>query len=1374
MSDHSDDKCCPDQPISERARTGRSVSYARTQLGESGQSATNANMRRPLRAPSPHERAPQQPHPFTSFPRTGLIPWPSPAPQAFLPMPEYSIASRSYFGALASPTESSSHATRHGLPTIRYPLSSPSIAIPEVPPIRHTLHALLQRVPSRHRSGASNGSGHLSDTPSTSSAEDVRRIDGYLADDSSIEQDTADGSIDEARNRAASKEAAGHSNGDVAAEGGNKDDLVITIEHPFSTRSDGETSAHSNYSEYVDVDELDSEEYVDVRTRYHDTGSWHDAQGLDRVLRDRDARQEVEILPRCSLVRQTVAGGFLSTAAYPLAGEREAGPSSSGDEHDRGDEGRDRHPPQVDLQLEQASWTPTSAPMSSTGIASQHEPSPPVIRPSIPNLLNVEDMEVPRPWGPSAGIADQLVASATASPRGANRHMDTGATSLTATDATGQGAQTPAGMIGSHSICNRFPILLGPGSSLSIRLSAPPPTLTTKSWTAWEGAEGAGHNARDPSSPISPRDDLEAVDALLLISASENATRAGPSPSSYTELLPPDTNQGDVLSPDTTSATLTGGTINIGLPEVDTSAFTESAKAPVPELHDSQCGQQGQSPRPLLAHPPSPRPPSRTSMPSSAPHQESPIPPPSPTSDNDKYSDIWAAKLRVVWEVVNGELELDEDVQSGLSSAEHAANPPSTTRTAVVPLNEGSDEKENRKRASKGKKTVLIDNAREAYARAIDKGGPFLLDVIRKADRVESQRFPDIASWRHRPQNSHAGTQECLDENSGNVLNGTATSRALEGAARDQSLGNLLGAANEEQLEFESQDDIEQGDMDRCTPFILWVVHRSRDETMEQAIARGRLEIQYPVRRLFFDSWNRAIATDRNNPPAADSHSGSYASTPPARGPMNPVYPAQTRVVVFVACENAYTFTVAELGDDESPLRAPEGTQGSKKGAKKGSKKGGKKGSKKGGQQDQDPVEMLPRRTFTRPEAVPVDYGNWDPPTRAFIEARALEAEGVPEDLLEEPADNGAVAQDNASDSEGANVNGRRDQGRDDGCGAGDSQLGQFSELHAKGKRSTAKENKGDDEDEDEKKKNARPPPELRSRREILNAHSDWSPIRYGDRRLGEDLRQILADVHAIMLLSYPHWNPMPGTRSILDTVENAREQNADNDVQGRGTRSKGKKRQRAEDEDEEAHDAGPSRPAKKRKGKTAPTTSSQRAPAAPSPQPPAPRGNKRRRDEATEDAAPAPKRTRRDEEPAGSANPRPSARASTSQAPRMIAPASLVQVWPSLNESLKAAYEQQSRESMSRPSASAASVSRQPPRPLTYRPPPGPAVAGPSRPPVAGPPSRQPIAGPSRPNRKRRRGDETDDDEDDEDYVDEGGPVTWESGRRAKKPKRR
>ena len=60
---------------------------------------------------------------------------------------------------------------------------------------------------------------------------------------------------------------------------------------------------------------------------------------------------------------------------------------------------------------------------------------------------------------------------------------------------------------------------------------------------------------------------------------------------------------------------------------------------------------------------------------------------------------------------------------------------------------------------------------------------------------------------------------------------------------------------------------------------------------------------------------------------------------------MNPVYPAQTRVVVFVACENAYTFTVAELGDDESPLRAPEGTQGNKKkGAKKGSKKGGKKG----------------------------------------------------------------------------------------------------------------------------------------------------------------------------------------------------------------------------------------------------------------------------------------------------------------------------------------------------------------------------------------------------------------------------------------------
>ncbi|KAL1707585.1 hypothetical protein EV121DRAFT_198984 [Schizophyllum commune] len=1244
MSDHSDDKCYPEQPISERACTGRRVSHGRTQLGESGQSATNANMRRPLRAPSPHERAPQQPHPFTSFPRTGLIPWPSPAPQAFLSMPEYSIASRSYFGALASPTESSSHATRHGLPTIRYPLSSPSIAIPEVPPIRHTLHALLQRVPPRHRSGASNGSGHLSDTPSTSSAEDVRRIDGYLADDSSNEEDTTDEAIVEAGPRAASKEAAGHRNGDVAAEGGDEDDLVPNIEP---------------------------------------------------------------------------SGSSTKTAPHAVPLFFLASPAST--------------------------------------------------RLSIPNLINAEDMEVPRPWGPSASIADQLVGSATASPRGANRHMDTGATVPAATDATGQGAQTPAGMSGSYSVRNRSPILLGPGSRFSIRLSVRSPTPITVPAAPSEDLAGPAEcGAPDRSSP---RPTPEEANLLLGIRA---GTEWSP-PGTYTGMSP-DTNQGDVLSPDATSATLTGGTINIGLPEVDPSASTESAKVPDLVLHDlAQCGQQGQSPHPLLAHPPSPRPPSRTSMPSSAPHRESPIPPPSPPSDNDGYNDIWAAKLHVVWEVVNGELELDEDVQSGLSPAEHAANPPSTTRTAVVPLNEGSDEKENRKRASKGKKTMLIDNAREAYARAIDKGGPFLLDVIRKADRVESQRFPDIASWRHRPQNLHAGTQECLDENPGNVLNGTATSRALEGAARDQSLGNLLGAANEEQLDFESQDDIEQGDMDSCTPFILYVVHRSRDETVEQAIARGRLEIRDPVRRLFFDSWNRAIATDRNNPPAADSHSGSYASTPPARGPMNPVYPAQTRVVVFVACENAYTFTVAELGDDESPLRAPEGTQGSKK---KGAKKGGKKGSKKGGQQDQDPLEMLPRRTFTRPEAVPVDYGNWNPPTRAFIEARALEAEGVPEDLPEEPADNGSVEQADGSASEGANVKGRQDEGFDGDYGTGDQQLGQPSQSHDKGKRSKAKESKGEDEDEDEKKINARPPPELRSRREILNAHSDWSPIRYDDRRLGEDLRRILANVHHIMLLSYPPLNRMPGTRSILDTVENAREQNADNDVQGRGTRSKGKKRQHAEDEDEEADDAGPSQPAKKRKGKTAPTTSSQRAPAAPSQQPPAPRGNKRPRNEATEDAAPAPKRTRRGEEPDGSANPRPSARASTSQAPRMIAPAPL---WPSLEAAKRAAAdEQRLREFMSRPSASAprpaasparprAPMPRQPLRAPVYRPPPGPPVAGPSRPPVAGP------SRPSRPNRKRRRTeDETDDDEDDEDYVDEGGPVTWESGRRAKKPKRR
>ncbi|KAI5825125.1 hypothetical protein K523DRAFT_420265, partial [Schizophyllum commune Tattone D] len=1278
-------------------------------------------------------------------------------------MPEYSIASRSYFGALASPTESSSHATRHGLPTIRYPSSLPSISIPEVPPIRHTLHALLQRVPPRHRSGASSCSG-FSDALSTSSSRDVRQVDGYSADASSNEEDTADEAIVEAGARAASKEAAGHRNGDVAAEGGDEDDLVPNIELSGSTRSDSDTPAHDSFGENVDVDELDSEEYADVRTRYRHTGIWHDAQGLYRVLRDRD-----EVV------------GSPSAAAYPPTGEREAGPSSSGDEHD---EGSVHHPPQVDLQLEQSSWTPTSATRSSTGTASQHEPSPPIIRPSIPNLLNVEDMEVPRPWGPSAGIA-----STTASPRGANRHMDTGATIPAATDAIGQ----------------------GPGSRFSIRLSVRSPTPTTEPALPQEDLAGAAeHGAPDRFSqgfvPASPEE------AALLLEV--QAGNAWPSPGTNTGMLSPGTNQGDVLSPDATSATLTGGTINIGLPEVDPSGFTESAKAPVPELHDSQCGQQGQSPRPLLAHPPSPRLPSRTSMPSSAPHQESPIPPPLPTSDDDGYSDIWTTKLHVVWEVVNGELELDEDVQSGLSSAEHAANPPSTTRTAVVPLNEGSDEKEKRKRVSKGKKTALIDNAREAYARAIEQGGPSLQDVIRKADRVETQPYLQGVLLRHRPRNPHAGTQECLDENVENMLNGTSTSRAIEGAARDQSLGNLLGAANEEQLEFESQEDIEQGDMDRCTPFILYVVHRSRDETVEQAIARGRLEIRDPVRRLFFDSWNRAIATDRNNPPAADLHgqSGSSASTQPARGPMNPVYPAQTRVVVFVACENAYTFTVAELGDDESPLRAPEGTQGNKeKGAKKGKKKGGKKGSKKGGQQDQDPLEMLPRRTFTRPEVVPVDYGNWDIPTRAFIEARALEAEGVPEDLPEEPAENGSVEQADGSASESANVKGRQADGFDGDDGTGDNKLGQSSQSHDKGKRSKANENKGEDEDEDEdedeKKKNARPPPELCSRREILNAHSDWSPIRYDDRMLGQDLRQILANVHAIMLLSYPYWNPMPGTRSILDTVENAMEQNADDDVQGRGTRSKGKKRQRSEDGDEEdegANNAGPSQPAKKRK--TAPTTSSQQAPAAPSPQPTAPRGNKRRRDEATKDAAPAPKRTRRGEEPAGSANPR----ASTSQAPRMIAPAQLVEVWPSLEDAKRAAAdEQRLRESMSRPSASAprpaasparprAPMPRQPLRAPVYRPPPGPPVAGPSRPPVAGPsrppvagpsrppiagpsrppvasPSRQPIAGPSRPNRKRRRTeDETDDDEDDEDYVDEGGPVTWESGRRAKKSKRR
>ncbi|KAL1665813.1 hypothetical protein GGF50DRAFT_51899 [Schizophyllum commune] len=1366
MSDHSDDKCFPDQPISERACTGRRVSYARTQLGEFGQSATNANVRRPLRAPSPHERAPQQPHSFTSFPRTGLMPWPSPAPQAFLPIPEYSIASRSYFGALASPTESASHATRHGLPTIRYPSSLPSISIPEVPPICHTLHALLQRVPPRHRSGASSCSG-FGDALSTSSSRDVRQVDGYSADASSNEEDTADEAIVEAGARAASKEAAGHRNGDVAAEGGDEDDLVPNIEPSGSTRSDSDTPAHDSFGENVDVDELDSEEYADVRTRYRHTGIWHDAQGLYRVLRDRDGRQEVEIPSRYSLIRQTEVVGSPSAAAYPPTGEREAGPSSSGDEHD---EGSVHHPPQVDLQLEQASWTPTSATRSSTGTASQHEPSPPIIRPSIPNLLNVEDMEVPRPWGPSAGIAEQLVASATASPRGANRHMDTGATIPAATDAIGQGAQTPAGMSGSYSVRNRSPILLGPGSRFSIRLSVRSPTPTTEPALPPEDLAGAAeHGAPDRFSqgfvPASPEE------AALLLEV--QAGNAWPSPATNTGMLSPGTNQGDVLSPDATSATLTGGTINIGLPEIDPSASTESAKVPAPVLHDStECGQQGQRPRrpsahPPLAHPPSPHP---SSPLPSTPHQEPHLSQPSPSPSGSSQWPPWKAMLIDLLRCVLCEIEGDEASQDATPSLEPASSLPSTSRMAAAPLHGSSKEKKDTKGKSRKKDSkaaqariqvrcfaliatlhaLTLLQAHEGLARIIEASeGPVNLmrNACSKAAQLRGESLPAFLRL-DIPYNLTAGRSE-------RVVDDHLAASQLNDSAEEGGMETHLDASVDGE---EVEESVEQVEDVHCVPVLMEVVEPGEGQTAEERIEELKDELIVHATQILRDSEARAIATDLNNPPISDADGQPEASTsaqlPPLRGPRNPVYPAQTRVIVFIACEDAYTYTVVSLAGDASPLRVLNA-----------------------------PESALPSNTSTR-----IHLGEWEVFSRSLVEAAAMEEEGMPEeplvDVAAAPANVGTAANGEAA---GANAN-------DAQQGAKVDETQTVSEKRKK--NATSKGGK-----KIKKPAAPKPRPRLLTRAEILSRHQKWTPIRRG-MPSAEELVQILAMAMSIVELSYPFWARLSGTRSILDGLdlsvaepdpesdeeegasetEDAAAQNADGSPQGGGARSSGRKRQRSEDGDEEdegANNAGPSRSAKKRK--TAPATSSQQAPAASSQQAPAPRGNKRHRDEATEDAAPAPKRTRRDEEPAGSANPRPSARASTSQAPRMIAPAPLVESWPSLEAAKRAAAdEQRLRESMSRPSASAprpaasvprprASVSRQPPRTPVYRPPPGPPVAGPSRPPVAGP------SRPSRPNRKRRRTeDETDDDEDDEDYVDEGGPVTWESGRRAKKSKRR
>ncbi|KAI5896477.1 uncharacterized protein SCHCODRAFT_02685446 [Schizophyllum commune H4-8] len=1380
MSNHSD-KSYTEQPISERALTGRRISYARTQPGEPEPSAANAVMRRPLRVP--HDT--QQPHPLTSSSRSGPNPSPSSAPQGLPQMPAHSHALWPNFGALDSLPASSSHATGlcHSaglsLPVAQYPLPSLSMFAHVVLPISQTPQPSLQHVPPRHRSSAS----------SASSVE----VHAYLTDISSSEEHNTDsaertlaGRPDRAIVRAVSNDRADISEG-MGSRGGDEleyaeddDGMLVHEDDAVHVGDEDDGSPFSGFSE--NVDQLDDDQY-EPRSTVTDFGStlfFRDLDDRERFAYMEDDRfqHDVVLSPRSS-PEQEARSSYARTRSPPTSSitnyRRHAATPDNGDSS-AADEIPVHRSPQEGPQLEQASWTPTSATISSSGTTAQQEPlaPPTIIRPSIPNLLNAEDREVPRPWGPSAITVDQHADPYATAPREAERLVDTSPTYPTATDARGQGAQTPAATV-SYSIDNSSPILLGPGSQLSLRLSIHSPTPRTEPAVPSEDFTGAAeHGAPDRSSPWPSDADLRVAGPFLEFIASARATGVWSSPGTGNGRLYPDT--GNVLSPGATSesATLTGGTINIDLPKV-----VPFATAPASVLHDStQFGQQGQSPRPLLAHPPSPHPPSpRSRLPSplpsssSAPEQETPTSQPSPPSDYVGWVDLWRAKVDVVQQAVIGEFEVDETGQSNSSPAEHAATLPSTTGTAVAPLNEGSGEKGKKKGVDKKKKTPP-SKARQAFVNSIKLGGPWLLNAVRTACRLTGELFPEEAMV---PDDDlHAELQERSDASPEIVQDGITTSRGLEGEARDQSVDDFSHAADEEGLEFEHQGDGEQGDESRCPiPFLLYVVPRSEDETVEEALQIGQGEIHEQVQRLFFDSWNLAIATDRNNPPVVDPQGQAGPSTsaqPPARGPMDPVYPAQTRVVLFVACENAYTFTVAELGDDESPLRAPDGSEGNnkKKGAKKGGKKGGKKGNKKDGQQDQDPLEMLPRRRFNSPGDVPVNYGDWNVPTRSTVEARAMEAEGIPEELHAEPTNNSGPAQVDATAGERGIVRGRQDENLG-GCSAG---AGQGSEPRDE-RQSSQEGRRQDSEDEEEKKKkkNAKPRPPLRSRREILEEHQEWLPIRYDDRTLGQDLRVILAEVHLIIRLSYSPLDPVFGAQLLIRNLNSTAAemataaemvQNAGNGAQGRVTRSKSRKRQRAEGEDEGGNNAEPSKPTKKRK--TASATSSQQPPRTSSTQPPAPRGSKRRRDEATEDAAPAPKRTRRDEEVAGDADQRPSARASAatgSRPPRLILPGPSVDTYASLNESLRAAHALPVDASVSQPGAS---IFRQPPRYPIYHPPPEQPIAGPSR---------LPMAGPSRPFRKRRRGDETDDDEDDDDYVEEGGPVTWESGRRAKKPKK-
>ncbi|KAL1748400.1 hypothetical protein HDZ31DRAFT_60384 [Schizophyllum fasciatum] len=483
-----------------------------------------------------------------------------------------------------------------------------------------------------------------------------------------------------------------------------------------------------------------------------------------------------------------------------------------------------------------------------------------------------------------------------------------------------------------------------------------------------------------------------------------------------------------------------------------------------------------------------------------------------------------------------------------------------------------------------------------------------------------------------------------------------------------------------------------------CIPIILEVCTRSPGQSVEEALGEARDSLTIQAAQIFSVSEAQAAASDLLRlPPASHSHQDAstgaqpQASTsarqlsppainPPRAGhgrPRAPLCPAQTEVILFAACEDAYTFTIATRGEDESPLRGEV-----------------KKDKGKGRAIDQGEAPRSPRRPASNKYPPPASadgmrilLGHWEQPMRSLIEAEAMEEEGVPEDVpamgagalpSSVPSASGSgqqgnshgtnstshLSKDNNSQGEGASRSAGSQGGAnahaDKGKVREQPQEGQNTATQAKDEQKLKKKasNKGKgaskegkdapekakDAPRDPKRRNAKPPPIQRSREDILSAHERWTPVRRGVPTENE-VNRILAQAMKIVELSRPPSGPPPGFNidaldfAALEEVMSAPRTTSATDARSEvaavnsGVHSEGQ----AAPPNSLSNNRGEGGSRKrKRRDTAAAELASQPGPSDAA----APRRAKRRRDPSEDAASSSAKRARRAEEESGPAPP--------------------------------------------------------------------------------------------------------------------------------------